>query len=204
MTLFNLKDNRFAPKTKKTNRKGFVNGIDTWTREVDPEHLKEIKMDIIQGRSHKFILLKMNTMGYWLDVKYSTAKKRITRYYRNCIREEASARGEWLPPHRLTRGIDVQSEMEILIAQQKKRIKKLRGREKKTPLLLEQVTREVDVLNGMLDKLARLQMHTGNLPKATIVKTSKVSADPNNPHGLIVRSTETLLSRLDELDKEFE
>lgn len=203
MTLFNLKNNRFAKKSKKENKNSNKNSL-FWVSELDTEHYELLKSDIVKGMTVNYILSKMNSLGYWEGLTFGGAQKRIQKLYQSIIRPEILSSGSYASRTRVRTRVDVIGDLERLIIEQKTRLKKMRDKEQQTPLLLEQVSKESDILANLLTKLGKLQMDMGILKKADVQRKGSIVVDPTNPNMMSYKTTEHLISKLDELDKELE
>jgi len=132
-----------------------------------------------------------NEMGLWQDMKFTAVRQMLFRYRSRFIAPKqaeivAKVTGDKgavqlaALSQQLQRTIDPLIEMEKLISHQMDRINKLHQLEGKMPSLLDQQTKNVNLLSEMLNKFALLKMEIGEikrLPKKLTIQAFDVTEE---------------------------
>lgn len=153
-------------------------------------------VDIIQNKFQK----KTNTSAAYLKARLSLYNKKILKPKLFTQIDNVDVYKELLA---LKTKVDSLKEFTVLVLTQKKRLERALKLELISGVSERYTRQEVKLMADILEKLAKLQMETGILPRAPRVISGEFGFDEQDPSKLTYQVTESFMQALDALDAEY-
>lgn len=166
------------------------------------EKVEKIDRMLRQGRPAAGVArMVQKEWGECTDISELSLSKMLTRYRKDIVEttvfEAMEKAGTLDRVTGLVKGMDAVEELTKACSIQKDRLTKMYTQEAKGPLLMKQVSQEMDLFATMLDKLAKLQLETGLLKRAPKVLTGTMQPSDTDPDVLQFRVTEDTIQALE-------
>jgi len=159
------------------------------------ERLEDI-VEVIQKKFNK----KTHTSNQYLS-------KRLSLYKRNILQPKIFTQIQDVDVYKellaLKTKVDSMKEFTVLVLTQKKRLERALKLELIAGVSERYARQEVKLMADILEKLAKLQMETGILPRAPRVVSGEFEFDEQDPSKITYQVTESFMKALDDIETEY-
>lgn len=172
-------------------------------KELPVGVLERVTSDLKSGVSYADVIAYIHSLGYWTKYPRTTCVSRVRRYHKFLIM--GSTTEEKGTSRKKLKEIDAIKELTKLVHMQRRRLSKIYSREKAAPLLMDSVSKEIQITSKLLGQLMGAQFETGKLQRAAKPGTTTTATiDMTDPSKIQLQFTTGLMEKLDALDVEFE
>lgn len=175
--------------------------------DLGEDRLLTIEGLLRQGMAASHVARQLHKAGVFLDLTLRKVSRLLTDYKKDVL-DRALMRSideaGILKHQKMGHQLNVHEEMMTNLAVQRNRVERaVKAMGMNPDILIESHGRELERYGNMLDKVARIQMDVGIIPKAPRRVTTQMIRDENNPNMVRMEVTEETLQAAEEAEQLF-